>query len=418
MSISRSRLLLIGITSFTLVSAVPAQNFGNAFKREKIALVRKLPPTGHIEGNSIRVEVTGAAPDVTNALQSTLESQLISNDSRLRTDKDHPDAVISCRITAYSQPPAQRVSESSLSVNKKGGPLTNEAMMELIGNLTVSFQAQDVRSRKSIGGDTVTAKFDREYPLENPAAKPSMMGSILNAHVPKIPGNRAIPGGHNNEDRQPTPEELRTKLINDAALQIASRLVNTSETVDVLLARGGALDQANTLIDQKLWTRALEALETMPPLPQPEDDAYRLYNLGVVNEALGYQAEDVTKARKYLQEAAVDYGKAISSKPAEKYFLEPQTRLDSALAHYKRIGDLQAASAKSASSTSSAAADALTNKDVISMVQAKLDDANIIDTVQHAEAVSFDLTPKGQIELAKGNVNGRIIAAMKQRARQ
>jgi tetratricopeptide (TPR) repeat protein len=208
------------------------------------------------------------------------------------------------------------------------------------------------------------------------------------------------------------------KLINDAALQIASRLVNTSETVDVLLARGGSLDQANTLIDQKLWTRALEALETMPPLPQPEDDAYRLYNLGVVNEALGYQAEDVTKARKYLQEAAVDYGKAIDAKPAEKYFLEPQTRIDSALAHYKRLGDLQVASAKSASSASSAAADALSNKDVISMVQAKLDDANIIDTVQHADAVSFDLTPKGQIELAKGNVNGRIIAAMKQRARQ
>jgi hypothetical protein len=418
MSISRSRFLIVGIATLTLASAVPAQNFGNALMRKRIALVRKLPPTGHIDGNSIRVEVTGAAPDVTNALQSTLESLLISNDSRLRTEKDHPDAIISCRITAFSEPPAQRVSESSLSLNKKGGPLTNEAMMEMMGNLTVSFQAQEVRTRKSIGGDTVTAKFDREYPLQNPAAKPSMMGSILNAHVPKMPGNKAIPGGHNNEDRQPTPEELRTKLIDDAALQIASRLVNTSETVDVLLARGGALDQANTLMDQKLWTRALEALETMPPLAQPEDDAYRLYNLGVVNEALGYQAEDVTKARKYLQEAAVDYGKAIDAKPAEKNFLEPQTRIDSALAHYKRLGDLQVASAKSASSASSAAADALTNKDVISMVQAKLDDANIIDTVQHAEAVSFDLTPKGQIELSKGNVNGRIIAAMKQRARQ
>jgi hypothetical protein len=419
MFISRSRCLsIIAISGLAFVSAAPAQNFGNAFQRKKIALVRKLPPTGHIDGNSIRVEVTGASPDVTSALQSTLESLLISNDSRLRTDKDHPDAVISCRITSFSQPPAQRVSESSLSLNKKGGPLTNEAMMEMMGNLTVSFQAQDVRSRKSIGGDTVTAKFDREYPLQNPAAKPSMMGSILNAHVPKMPGNKAVPGGHTNEDRQPTPEELRTKLIDDAALQIASRLVNTSETLDVMLARGGVLDQANTLMEQKLWTRALESLETMPPFPQPEDDAYRLYDLGVVNEALGYQAEDVTKARKYLQEAAVDYGKAIDAKPAEKYFLEPQTRIDSALAHYKRLGDLQVASAKSASSSASAATDALTNKDVISMVQGKLDEANIIDTVQHAGAVNFDLTPKGQIELTKANVGGHIIAAMKQRARQ
>ena len=415
MSISRFRiLLLVATAALVMPPAAPAQNFGNAFQRKKVALVRKLPPTGHIEGNSIRVEVTGAAPDVTNALQSTLESLLISNDARLRTEKDHPDAVISCRITNYSQPPAQRVSESSLSLGKKGGPLTNEAMMELMGQLTVSFQAQDVRARKSIAGDTVTAKFDREFPLQNPAAKPSMMNSILNAHVPKIPGsNKSIPGAHDAEDHQPTPDELRTKLIHDAALQIASRLVNTSETVDVMLAHGGDLDKANTLMEQKLWTRALESLETMTPFSQSDDDAYRLYELGVVNEALGYQAEDVTRARKYLQEAAVDYGKAIDAKPTEKFFLEPQTRIDSALAHYKLLGDL----AKS-DSAPKAAADALTNKDVISMVEAKLDEANIIDTVQHADAVKFDLTPKGQIDLAKANVNGRIIAAMKQRARQ
>ncbi|HEX3571746.1 MAG TPA: hypothetical protein VHU44_13075 [Acidobacteriaceae bacterium] len=406
----------VATASILLTAPAHAQNFGNPILRKKIVLVRKLPPTGHIEGNSIRVEVSGAAPDVTNAFQSTLESLLISNDSRLRTEKDHPDAVISCRITTYSQPPAQRVTESSLSLAKKGGPIGNEAMMELTGQLTVNFQAQDVRARKSIAGDSVTSKFDQEYPIQNPAAKPSVMGGILGAHVPKLPG-KSMAGGH-DEDRQPTPEELRTRLIHDAALQIASRLVNTSESLDVLLARGGPLDAPNKLMEQQLWTRALESLETMPPLGQPEDDAYRLYNLGVVNEALGYQAEDVVKARKYLQEAAVDYGKAIDAKPAEKNFLEPQTRIDSALAHYKRLGDLQVASAKAATATSAAAADALTNKDIIAMVQGKLDEANIIDTVQHSAAVNFDLTPKGQIDLSKASVNGHIIAAMKQRARQ
>jgi hypothetical protein len=406
-------LLILGI-AFTATGF--AQNFGNSFQRKKIVLVRKLPPTGHIEGTSVRVEVSGAAPDVTAGFQSTLESLLVSNDARLRIEKDRPDAVISCRITSYSQPPAQRVTESSLSLAKKGGPITNEAMMELTGLLTVSFQAQDVRSRKSIGGDTVSAKFDQEYPVPNPAAKPSTVSGLLGAaHMPKFPGKSIA--GH-DEERQPTPDELRTRLLNDAGLQIASRLVNTTESVDVLLARGGSLDQANTLMEQKLWTRALEALETMTPFSQPEDDAYRLYNLGVANEALGYQADDVVKARKYLQEASVDYGKAIDAKPAEKNFLQPQIRIDSALAHYKRLGDLQVASAKTASSTSAAAADALTNKDVISMISAKLDEANVIDTVQHATAVNFDLTPKGQIDLAKANVNGRIIAAMKQRARQ
>jgi len=157
----------------------------------------------------------------------------------------------------------------------------------------------------------------------------------------------------------------------------------------------------------------------MTPFPQPEADAYRLYNLGVVNEALGYQAEDVTKARKYLQEASIDYGKAIDAKPEEKNFLQPQTRIDTALAYYKTLGDRQAASTQMAATAATAgpAADALTNADVIAMVAAKLDQGNIIDTIKTSSAVKFDLSAKGQIDLAKGNVNGQIIAAMKQKAR-
>ncbi len=202
--------------------------------------------------------------------------------------------------------------------------------------------------------------------------------------------------------------------VKSISYQIASHLVNTSEQVPVNLAVGGGLDEANKLMDQKLWTRALEALETMTPFPQPED-AYRLYNLGVVNEALGYEAEDITKSRKYLQEASIDYGKAIDAKPEEKNFLQPQTRIDTALAYYKTLGDQAVAVQQKASAPP--AADVLTNADVIAMVGAKLDQANIIDTIKTSSAVNFDLSAKGQIDLAKGNVNGQIIAAMKQKAR-
>ena len=55
-------------------------------------------------------------------------------------------------------------------------------------------------------------------------------------------------------------------------------------------------------------------------------------------EALAYQAEDEKAAMKYLDEAAINYGKAIDAKPAEKYFLEPQKRIETAIAHYKELG--------------------------------------------------------------------------------
>jgi hypothetical protein len=198
---------------------------------------------------------------------------------------------------------------------------------------------------------------------------------------------------------------------------IASLLVNTTEQVPVNLAVGGGLDDADRLMDQKLWTRALEGLSTMPPFPSPDQDAYRLYDLGVVNEALGYSAEDVTKAGRYLQEASIDYSKAIDAKPAEKNFLQPQTRIDTALAHYKTLGDRQAHTQQMQAAAAAPAADALSNADVISMVAAKLDEGNILDTIKTATAVNFDLSAHGQIDLAKGNVNGRIIAAMKAKAR-
>jgi hypothetical protein len=265
-----------------------------------------------------------------------------------------------------------------------------------------------------------TAKFDQQYPVPPPAnaSKQTAFTSILSSHIPKMSGSSPNPG-QLQDDKPPTPVELRDMLIQNMAFAIVSNLVNTSESVTVNLAIGGGLDEANRLMEQKLWTRALEHLETMPPFPQPDQDAYRIYELGVVNEALGYQAEDFTKARKYLQEASIDYGKAIDAKPDEKNFLQPQTRIDTALAHYKTLGDQVAANAQTAAAAAAAppAADVLTNADVVAMVAAKLDEANILDTIKTASAVNFDLSAHGQIDLAKGGVNGRIIAAMKQKAR-
>jgi hypothetical protein len=239
------------------------------------------------------------------------------------------------------------------------------------------------------------------------------MGGLL-SHLPQKP---AAGGDEASANKPPTPIEQRDLLVKNISYQIVSHLVNTSEQVPVDLAGGGGLDDADRLMDQKLWTRALEGLETMTPFAQPAQDAYRLYDLGVVNEALGYQAEDVIQARKYLQEASIDYGKAIDAKPDEKSFLQPQTRIDTALAYYKTLGDQAAASAQAASSVKAPVADALTNADIIAMVAAKLDQANIIDTIKTSSAVNFDLTAKGQIDLAKGNVNNAIITAMKQKAR-
>src|SRR6202030_1378067 len=134
----------------------------------------------------------------------------------------------------------------------------------------------------------------------------------------------------------PSPIELRQLLLSRAASQIASRLVNTDETLDVPLARG-KLDEANNFAEKGLWSRYLETLETMTPLPKTTEDAYRFYDIGVAYEALAYQSEDKNATAKFLEKAAINYGKAIDANPGEKLFAEPQNRIETAVSHYKRL---------------------------------------------------------------------------------
>ena len=107
-------------------------------------------------------------------------------------------------------------------------------------------------------------------------------------------------------------------------------------TLSSMLARG-KMDEANNLAEKGLWERYLETLETMTPLPKSTEDAYRLYDIGVAYEALAYQSEDKNATQKFLEKAAINYGKAIDANPGEKLFAEPQNRIETAVSHYKRL---------------------------------------------------------------------------------
>jgi hypothetical protein len=428
--------ILAGLTALLLAPTIWGQNFGSAFTKKKVVLERKLPPTGHIDGTGIKVVVNavGVQGDVAATLKSDLENILLRNDPRLRTEDVHPDTIITCTVTSYAQPAPVRTARQTVSLNKKK-PAQPQYMERVTATLTVGFKAAS-RAGRSIAADNVKAAYDREFNVtSNTGQSTGLTSSILHSmgtaagHVAKAGSNTE------QEDTPPTAIELHDQLIQNAAMQIASHLVNTTEQVTVNLARGGALDEPNKLLEGKLYSRALEALEVTPPFSTPDEDSYRLYNIGVANEALAYSSEDVTKARTYLQQAAINYGKAIDAKPTEKYFLEPQNRIDTALAHYKALSDDAKSSHVEAASTHTSSAgtgsspsaahsapadppgDALTNDQVIEMVSAHMDEANIIDNIQHASDVHFDLSVQGQVYLSQHGVNGHVLTAMKTRAR-
>ncbi|MGC1463219.1 MAG: tetratricopeptide repeat protein [Terracidiphilus sp.] len=407
-------------TALLAAAAAGAQSFGAA--KEKVTLLRKLPALVHLSGETIAVKVTGhdEHSDLARDLQAMLEAEITKDDPHLRVTDRAPSAIISCRITDFSHPQPTVTSRPSLAVGKNAPKTQN--YLRVTGSLSVSFQTRSAGGAE-LSSDNVTAKYDREFDSSGNSISEGVKGTVTSAW-------KRVTGGADSEDlNPPTDAELRALLINRAVEKIAEHIVNTSETVEVYLAKQkGALDEGDKLAAGGLWERALETFESAKPDPKPTEDAYRLYDTGVAYEALAYKAEDPKAAMKYLDEAAIDYGKAIDSRPSEKYFLEPQRRIEDAIAHYRQLEEERhpapsVASAATAAgggtpseSKSSTAAKALTNAQVIAMVKSGMDDDTVVQAVRSAKAVSFDLTTAGQQALSGDGVSSTVLAAMKTRA--
>jgi tetratricopeptide (TPR) repeat protein len=415
-------MVCLGIGMLT-ATAAGAQNFGMA--KERVSLQRKLPALVRLPGTTIKVKVTGheGQSDLANDLQAQLETELLKDDPRLTADDRNPSAVVTCQITNYSHPKPTVTTRSSYATGS--GTQKSQAYTRVTGALSVSFQARSAGGQM-LGSDNVTVNYDQEFDSSGNATSQGVKGTVTSAW-------KRVVGGTSGEDfNPPTDSELRFHLLDEAVRRIAEHIVNTSEVVEVYLARQkGALDEGDKEAEAGLWQRALETFETAPPLPKQAEDAYRLYNIGVAYEALAYKAEDEKSAMRFLDEAAINYGKAIDARPGEKYFREPQKRIETAIAHYKKLEDrdnqkAEAAAAKAASENApapsppvakaSSPAKPLTNAQVIAMVKSGVDDDTVAQTIRAAKAVNFDLSAAGQQDLTGNGVSAQVLAAMKARA--
>ena len=434
---------LIAVLSYLLVLFISSassrsQSFGAA--KEKVLLQRRLPALAHLSGDTIKVkatahrEFTDLAPD----LEALLETELLKNDARLTSSGTNPSTIITCEITDYTHPRPIVTTQQGVSFGKKPGKPTTST--RITGSLSVSFQAKSAGGQ-NLSSDTVTAKYDETFDSGGNDISHGIAHSMTG-------GWRKLTGGNaqdvdNTSNNPPTDAELRSHLITDVVRQIASHLVTTNESVEVYLAKeNGPLEQGDKEATTGLWERALETFETAPQSSKPDDDAYRLYNIGVAYEALAYKAEDQKSAMKFLDESAINYGKAIDAKPSEKYFLEPQKRIETAIAHYKKLEDEENERARAAAeekarkeaeakaqappvqpappaTTATAAkpgAKALTNDQVIAMVKAGVDDDTVAQTIRTSKLARFDLSSSAMQTLSTSGVSDQVLKAMKARA--
>jgi len=455
-----------------LAEGVHAQGFG--LTKKTVKLRRKMPASVHLPGPGFDVQVN--AHDASNADSARMLSDLLTNelqkyDKKLQVKATSPDESIHCTIMTFQIPPPVPYTRNEVVLQKGKSVEQPVQYYKVTGTVNITYQAKDGQAR-TLDSDSVTASYSQEFQAGTNQATGESFQSKVTSPFKRLAGKKT-----DETFGPPSPIELRQLLLSRASSQIASRLVNTDETLDVPLARG-KLDEANNLAEKGLWERYLETLETMTPLPKTTDDAYRLYDIGVAYEALAYQSEDKNATEKFLEKAAINYGKAIDGDPGEKLFADPQNRIETAVAHYKKLqggasftaksdpaptgapapssspataskastpgksssggtapksvaaapaaktaassgaSSAPAAASKPAAKALAPAAPALTNAQVIKMAKAGVDEENIVATIHDATAVQFDLTPDGLVELATNGVKGKIVAAMRERAKR
>jgi hypothetical protein len=321
---------LLAVALFSCAAGAAAQSFGMPLMKSKVTLQRKLPALVQLPGTTVKIVVAGhsGSADLDQDFKSMLGSELLKDDPRLSIDDQHAETTIDCQITEFQHPPPITSTRPGIQTGKTAPPPITYT--RVTGMMRVSFKARS-HTGQTLGSDNIVAKYDEEFDTSGNAVSGGVFGSMKNSFS-------RLKGGAKSENMNPpTDAELRTKLLDSAIQQITSQLVNTRETVEVLLAKGKGMDPGVKDAEAGLWSRALEAWETLPALPKPIDDAYRLYDIGVAYEAEAYAADDIPSAMKFLDQASINYGKAIDDNPAEKYFLEPQKRIETALAHYEKL---------------------------------------------------------------------------------
>ena len=460
----------------SLSQRTAAQGFG-AIKKDT-HLYRRRPPEIFIQPSSLSVRLASGGDPQANAYAGTvryaienllrtnggelarraldLSAVIGSGSTRFVLDNQNPEAIVYYSITGFSNTSnwkkkteyekvkvgeKEEWDEKKQKVKKKDVYETLAVTynyQELTASASVKLAVRDARTRELIGTCAVSSRYQKEF-KEGVGA--------------------------------PQDRELFTKLLGGLEDDLAACLFQTGEEVRVLLPKGKFVDTSE-MIEKGQLDAARKSLEALPPMKNPQDEAYRTYSFGAISEVLAYKTVDLQVAQQYLQEAARKYTSAFDVKPDEKYFQDARLRVEGSLRLYATLekqanrsdnvaknrgnpADQPTVRSEPASNETaeklppvataivnreSQASDklagkklipqplvsstdrqppapqtsAMTNEVIVKLVKAGLSEENIIATINEAPATNFDLSPNAQVQLIQAGVTNRIISAMRQ----
>jgi hypothetical protein len=385
---------VVSILAVGFVSELHAQGWG--MRRLEVSLTRKLPSAITFTGSTvkIRVEATsqGQVPrQVADIFRARLTAEMFK-DSRIVEEKTSPDAIIETTINEFSTTtkPGQRT-----NLDLKTGRNIPFHTRVVSGQVTVSYRTLDGRNKN--GMDAGNLRFDVEQEFM-PTGEPY---------------RELFKKTKEPFKRLPTAPEVQEYLIDGIVMEVTKRLVTVDESIKVPLPRG-KLEAASKLGVAARWGAMLEAVERMPPFPEPANEAFRQYAIAVANEALAYQESDRGRSQDLLAKAALGYKKAIQANAGEDVFHTAQNRMANYVGPSSPTGTAGLAERETSRSVPSAPS-ALRNLDVIKFAQEKFSEDFMLESIASAPGVEFDLSTDSLVELKRAGVSERVIKTMRDR---
>ena len=417
----RTRLAILSAGLVVLAATPTPAQFRRGLLAEstEITLSPISPPAILLPPGAVEVQVRNtstASARLVDRIRDLFGQQLTDNDSRLSV-ASQGDVIIVATLTEWNESRrngTKYVSEQrqigTRQVRDKNGNIKHEPIYEYGHN-------EPSVIIDGVAGMRVEARRRAAGP---PLADETIRHAIHQEHLVR--------------EGPPSHDVIEDQLLDNAVRKAAGRVSPGREPIRVLLARSDDVDRLNGMAQNRRWQEWLEGLTTTKPNRDPKKDSYRLHNLAVANEAIAYESTELEDQSARLREAGRLIMQAGQQNPDEKYIAESQARIHSGGSSYAQLAELYAqakatpltaptsqraaaasTSSRAMSSPVASSSAAMTNKDVVDLRVAGLDDENLIAAIKDAKAVNFDLSPAGLKALLTGKVSNRVITAMRAR---
>ncbi len=372
---------------------------------DHVEITRRRPAEIHLANSTMMVQVTtasGCSPTLTERLKKLITNGVLGSNRTMREVATSPQVLIECSVT--------RCEFYEKTEKRKLLGVKNEGMYKtVIFTLEASYKVARVRDNFVYFADNVTAPYKKDFQVD--------------------------------VDRIPAKPEIEDLLINYVLRSILSKLTDTDETYKVLLMGKDNLSRYARLAQGGQWSQYIESVSSLPEKKPDKDgrsefEGDRNYNLCVAYEALAYEQmwKDYDRAAKYFDLANSSIRKAQQFDPREKEYVNALTRLLQGKKYFETIQERfpgratvassgggqgergistpnpeQKPSPPSSGGQKQPTSSAMTNLDVIKMVQAGMSEDFIIERIRATREKQFDISPNGLIQLKNGGVSERLI---------